>query len=87
MAKPVKRESKPKTTSKKNENVKEITTNENIISPTLENDEPILVNEKNEIIYDPQEELKKVMENIEPNIPSDFIEDDVKEGIDFLKNV
>lgn len=86
MAKTVKRESKPKTTSKKNENVKEITTNENIISPTLENDEPILVNEKNEIIYDPQEELKKVMENIEPNIPTDFIEDDVKEGIDFLKN-
>ena len=41
MAKTVKRESKPKTTSKKNENVKEITTNENIISPTLEPTSPL----------------------------------------------
>lgn len=87
MAKTVKKESKPKTTNKNNTIAKETNSIENTISPINEddNDEPILVNDKNEIIYDPQEELKKVMEKIEPNIPTDFLEDDVKEGIEFLK--
>lgn len=88
MAKTVKKESKPKTTTKKNTDVIETISAENTISPVIENDndEPILVNDKNEIIYDPQEELKKVMEKIEPIIPTDFLEDDVKEGLDFIKN-
>lgn len=87
MAKTVKKESKSKTTNKNNTITKETNSIENTISSINEddNDEPILVNDKNEIIYDPQEELKKVMENIEPNIPIDFLEDDVKEGIEFLK--
>lgn len=87
MAKTVKKERKPKTTNKNNTDVKKTISTKNTISPVIENDndEPILVNDKNEIIYDPQEELKKVMEKIEPNIPTDFLEDDVKEGIEFLK--
>lgn len=87
MAKTVKKESKPKTANKNNTITKETNSIENTISSINEddNDEPILVNDKNEIIYDPQEELKKVMEKIEPNIPTDFLEDDVKEGIEFLK--
>ena len=87
MAKTVKKESKPKTSNKNNTIAKETNSIENTISLINEddNDEPILVNDKNEIIYDPQEELKKVMEKIEPNIPTDFLEDDVKEGIEFLK--
>lgn len=88
MAKTVKKESKPKTTNKNNTIAKETNSIKNTISPINEddNDEPILVNDKNEIIYDPQEELKKVIEKIEPNIPTDFLEDDVKEGIEFIKN-
>ena len=88
MAKTVKKETKAKTTPKKKEVIKEIASIENVITSEIEedNDEPILVNEKNEIIYDPQEDLRKVMESIEPVIPTDFIEDDVKESIDFLKN-
>lgn len=87
MAKTVKKESKPKTSNKNNTIAKETNSIKNTISPINEddNDEPILVNDKNEIIYDPQEELKKVMEKIEPNIPTDFLDDDVKEGIEFLK--
>ena len=87
MAKTVKKESKTKTSTKNSTNVKETISADNTISPVNESndDEPILVNDKNEIIYDPQEELKKVMEKIEPNIPTDFLEDDVKEGIEFLK--
>lgn len=87
MAKTVKKESKPKTTNKNNTIAKETNSIKNTISSINEddNDEPILVNDKNEIIYDPQEELKKVMEKIEPNIPTDFLDDDVKEGIEFLK--
>lgn len=87
MAKTVKKESKPKTTNKNNTITKETNSIKNTISSINEddNDEPILVNDKNEIIYDPQEEMKKVMEKIEPNIPTDFLEDDVKEGIEFLK--
>lgn len=88
MAKTVKKESKPKTSNKNSTNVKETISADNTISPVNEgndDDEPILVNDKNEIIYDPQDELKKVMEKIEPNIPTDFLEDDVKAGIEFLK--
>ena len=87
MAKTVKKESKSKTSNKNSTNVKETISVDNTISPVNESndDEPILVNDKNEIIYDPQEELKKVMEKIEPNIPTDFLEDDVKAGIEFLK--
>lgn len=87
MAKTVKKESKTKTFNKNSTNVKETISVDNTISPINEgnDDEPILVNDKNEIIYDPQEELKKVMEKIEPNIPTDFLEDDVKAGIEFLK--
>lgn len=87
MAKTVKKESKAKTSIKNSIKVKETISTDNTISPVNEgdNDEPILVNDKNEIIYDPQEELKKVMEKIESNIPTDFLEDDVKEGIEFLK--
>lgn len=87
MAKTVKKESKTKTFTKNSTNVKETISADNTISPVNESndDEPILVNDKNEIIYDPQEELKKVMEKIEPNIPTDFLEDDVKAGIEFLK--
>jgi hypothetical protein len=87
MAKTVKKESKAKTSNKNNTIAKETNSIKNTISSINEddNDEPILVNDKNEIIYDPQEELKKVMEKIEPNIPTDFLEDDVKEGIEFLK--
>lgn len=87
MAKTVKKESKTKTSTKNSTNVKETISVDNTISPVNESndDEPILVNDKNEIIYDPQEELKKVMEKIEPNIPTDFLEDDVKAGIEFLK--
>ena len=87
MAKTVKKESKPKTSIKNSTKVKETISADNTISPVNEgdDDEPILVNDKNEIIYDPQEELKKVMEKIEPNIPTDFLEEDVKEGIEFLK--
>jgi hypothetical protein len=87
MAKTVKKESKAKTSIKNSTKVKETISADNTISPVNEgdNDEPILVNDKNEIIYDPQEELKKVMEKIESNIPTDFLEDDVKEGIEFLK--
>lgn len=87
MAKTVKKESKPKTSNKNNTITKETNSVKNTISLINEddNDEPILVNDKNEIIYDPQEELEKIMEKIEPNIPTDFLEDDVKEGIEFLK--
>lgn len=87
MAKTVKKESKTKTSVKNSTNVKETISTDNTISPVNEgdNDEPILVNDKNEIIYDPLEEFKKVVEKIEPNIPTDFLEDDVKEGIEFLK--
>lgn len=87
MAKTVKKESKTKTSIKNSTNIKETISTGNTISPVNEgdDDEPILVNDKNEIIYDPQEELKKVMEKIEPNIPTDFLEEDVKEGIEFLK--
>ena len=87
MAKTVKKESKTKTSTKNSTNVKETISADNTISPVNESndDEPILVNDKNEIIYDPQEELKKVMEKIEPNIPTDFLEDDVNAGIEFLK--
>ena len=87
MAKTVKKESKTKTSTKNSTNVNETISADNTISPVNESndDEPILVNDKNEIIYDPQEELKKVMEKIEPNIPTDFLEDDVKAGIEFLK--
>ena len=87
MAKTVKKDSKPRTTNKNNTIAKETNSKKNTIPSINEddNDEPILVNDKNEIIYDPQEELKKVMEKIEPNIPTDFLEDDVKEGIEFLK--
>lgn len=87
MAKTVKKESKAKTPIKNSTKVKETISADNTISPVNEgdDDEPILVNDKNEIIYDPQEELKKVMEKIEPNIPTDFLEEDVKEGIEFLK--
>ena len=87
MAKTVKKESKPKTSNKNNTIAKETNSIKNTIPSINENDndEPILVNDKNEIIYDPQEELKKVMEKIEPNIPTHFLEDDVKEGIEFLK--
>lgn len=87
MAKTVKKESKAKTSIKNSTKVKETISADNTISPVNEgdNDEPILVNDKNEIIYDPQEELKKVVGKIEPNIPTDFLEDDVKEGIEFLK--
>lgn len=87
MAKTVKKESKPKTSIKNNTIAKETNSIKNTIPSINEddNDEPILVNDKNEIIYDPQEELKKVMEKIEPNIPTDFLEDDVKAGIEFLK--
>ena len=75
MAKTVKKESKTKTSTKNSTNVKETISADNTISPVNESndDEPILVNDKNEIIYDPQEELKKVMEKIEPNIPIDFL--------------
>jgi hypothetical protein len=87
MAKTVKKESKTKATNKNNTIAKETNSIKNTIPPIDEddNDEPMLVNDKNEIIYDPQEELKKVMEKIEPNIPTDFLEDDVKDGIEFLK--
>lgn len=87
MAKTVKKENKPKTSNKNNTITKETNSVKNTISLINEddNDEPILVNDKNEIIYDPQKELEKVMEKIEPNIPTDFLEDDVKEGIEFLK--
>lgn len=87
MAKTVKKESKAKTSIKNSTNVKETISADNVITPVNEgdNDEPILVNDKNEIIYDPLEELKKVVEKIEPNIPTEFFEEDVKEGIEFLK--
>ena len=86
MAKTVKRETKNKTSSKKIVEKKEIITNENDNLVEINDDEPKLVNEKNEIIYDPEDELKKFLEKVEPNIPTDFIEDDVKEGLDFIKN-
>ena len=86
MAKTVKRESKPKTTTTK-KNVKEISINENNISSNIEDtDEPVLVNKENEIIYDPQEELKTIMNDIEEKIPTDFIAEDVKEGLNYIKN-
>lgn len=88
MAKTMKRESKPKTT-KKNTVVKETITNENTIIPAIgddNDDEPVLVNEKNEIIYDPQEVIDNVMENIESNIPTDFIDKEIVEGFDYIKN-
>ena len=86
MAKTVKRETKNKTSNKKIVEKKEIITNENDNLVEINDDEPKLVNEKNEIIYDPEDELKKFLEKVEPNIPTDFIEDDVKEGLDFIKN-
>ena len=87
MAKTVKNESKTKTSGKKNNNVVETTTKENMISGIIdESDEPVLVNLKNEIIYEPDVELKKIMDGIEPIIPTEFIDDDVKKGIDYLKN-
>ena len=86
MAKTVKRESKPKTTTTK-KNVKEISINENNISSNIEDtDEPVLVNKENEIIYDPQEKLKTIMNDIEEKIPTDFIAEDVKEGLNYIKN-
>ena len=85
MAKTVKKESKPKTTTKKN--VKEISNNEINISSNIEDtDEPVLVNDENEIIYDPQEELKTLMKDIEEKIPPDFIAEDVKDGLNYIKN-
>lgn len=85
MAKTVKKESKPKTTTKKN--VKEISNNEINISSNIEDtDEPVLVNDENEIIYDPQEELKTLMKDIEEKIPTDFIAEDVKDGLNYIKN-
>ena len=76
MAKTVKRETKNKTSNKKIVEKKEIITNENDNLVEINDDEPKLVNEKNEIIYDPEDELKKFPEKVEPNIPTDFIEDD-----------
>lgn len=85
MAKTVKKESKPKTTTKKN--VKEISNNEINISSNIEDtEEPVLVNGENEIIYDPQEELKTLMKDIEEKIPTDFIAEDVKDGLNYIKN-
>lgn len=88
MAKTIKQESSSKVTNKKNKSIKETNINEKIDFQNIENDnnEPTLVNDKNEIIYAPEKEIEKLMESIEPNIPIDFIDDDVKEGIDFLKN-
>lgn len=87
MAKTIKNESKTKTSNKKNNNVVENTTKENMISGIIdESDEPVLVNLKNEIIYEPDVDLNKIMDEIEPIIPTEFIDDDVKKGIDFLKN-
>lgn len=88
MAKTIKQESSSKVTNKKNKSIKETNINEKIDFQNNENDnnEPILVNDKNEIIYAPEKEIEKLMESIEPNIPIDFIDNDVKEGIDFLKN-
>lgn len=88
MAKTIKQESSSKVTNKKNKSIKETNINEKIDFQNNENgnNEPILVNDKNEIIYAPEKEIEKLMESIEPNIPIDFIDNDVKEGIDFLKN-
>lgn len=88
MAKTIKQESSSKVTNKKNKSIKETNINEKIDFQNNENDnnEPILVNDKNEIIYAPEKEIEKIMESIEPNIPIDFIDNDVKEGIDFFKN-
>lgn len=91
MAKTVKRNVKSKTTNTKNVVPQETTINENVTIPIIENDdegenEPKLVNEKNEIIYNPQEDLKKIIDEIDVKIPKDLMEDDVKEGIEYLKN-
>ena len=51
---------------------------------TFEEDEPILVNDKNEIIYDAEGELEKLT-TIEHNYNLEF-DDDIKEGLDFIKN-
>lgn len=91
MAKTVKRKIKSKTTNTKNVVPQETTINENVTIPIIENDdegenEPKLVNEKNEIIYNPQEDLRKIIDEIDAKIPKDLMEDDVKEGIEYLKN-
>lgn len=89
MAKTVKRKIKSKTTNTKNVVPQETTINENVTIPIIENDdedEPKLVNEKNEIIYNPQEDLRKIIDEIDAKIPKDLMDDDVKEGIDYLKN-
>jgi hypothetical protein len=72
MAKTIKKEFKIK--NKKNNFVEQIVDEEV---------EPILVNEKNEIIYDAEGELEKIT-SVEYNYDLE-LDDDIKEGLDFIK--
>ena len=75
MAKTVKKETKTpkplKETRKKN---------------TIIEDEPVLVNEKNEIIYNPDAVLNEIMEPFRENFTNSIIDDEIKDSIDYLKN-
>lgn len=72
MAKTIKKEFKIK--NKKN----------NFVEPIVDEEvEPILVNEKNEIIYDAEGELEKIT-SVEYNYDLE-LDDDIKEGLDFIK--
>lgn len=58
--------------------------------PTLSDDDyddPILVNEKNEIIYNPDDEIKRIMESTDFNIAENLLDDDVKEGLEYIKTL
>ena len=57
--------------------------------PTLSNDDddPILVNEKNEIIYNPEEEIKRIMNSTDFDITENLLDDDVKEGLEYIKTL
>lgn len=75
MAKTVKKETKTPKTQK-------------VVVETTANfdDEPILVNEKNEIIFDPEAELEKITKPLTESEINLDIDDDIKEGIEYLKN-
>lgn len=77
MAKTIKKESKIKSKKPQTKPVVETVDNDDV--------EPVLVNEKNEIIYDIEGELEKITKSSSPNYEIE-IDNDIKEGLDFIKN-
>ena len=66
--------------------VKTSTKKKNVDDNLIIDDEPILVNEKNEIIYNPDEELAKIIEPIKQKTVELTIDENIMESIEYLKN-